>query len=215
MSDVYVVLGMHRSGTSLVSSMIHRSGIPMCRYRCSKGDKTQPHGYFEDHDFVVINRKILKQAGGNWHNPPPPREIQISADDLYGEMSVLISERDDGRRAWGWKDPRTTLTAIHWHKTLRRLGHTPHYVLAVRDQTGVVKSLLNRNKGTALEWATLYQTYQERTFAFLRSLKESYAVIQFSELIHGDSEACVTRLAEFIGRPEQTDTMLAQIHRRD
>lgn len=216
MSMVYVVLGMHRSGTSLVSSMLHRAGVPMCRYRCSKGDTTQPYGYYEDHDFVVLNRAILAGARGNWHNPPSRKAIDISANELYPEMVALVESRAEDRTAWGWKDPRTTLTALSWHKTLMRCGHTPRYVLAVRDETAVIQSLLRRNGGKEVEWAKLYNQYNKWARRFLSRLDAgAYMVIQFNELIRGDSERVTGRLAEFAEVPDEVSTMLKQIHRRE
>ena len=52
-----VVLGMHKSGTSLVAQALHRSGIHM-------GDFQEHLDYdagnkFEHHDFQAINRELL------------------------------------------------------------------------------------------------------------------------------------------------------------
>ena len=35
--NVFVVLGMHKSGTTLVSDILHRSGVPMVEVRSSEG----------------------------------------------------------------------------------------------------------------------------------------------------------------------------------
>jgi hypothetical protein len=215
MSTVYVVLGMHRSGTSLVSSMLHRAGLPMCRYRCSKGDKTQPFGYYEDHDFVVINRAILAGARGNWHNPSSIKAIRFAAEELNSDMVNLVQKRADGLVAWGWKDPRTTLTVFAWHACLRRLDFTPRYVLTHRDETGVVESLLRRNRGNPVDWATLYHAYYGRAERFLRSTRAPYVRVDFRELTKGDLAAEAGRLAAFAGLEDQIDVMMDQVHRRD
>ncbi len=64
-----IVLGMHKSGTSLVAGALKKAGVNM-------GDNllgrhwSNPLGHFEDMDFFRLNRKILREVGGGWDNPP-------------------------------------------------------------------------------------------------------------------------------------------------
>ena len=53
-----VVLGMHRSGTSLLSSILRRMGVNMGTNFLNE-DYWNPYGYWEDKDFLWINKGIL------------------------------------------------------------------------------------------------------------------------------------------------------------
>ncbi|MCK4816954.1 hypothetical protein KA005_14390, partial [bacterium] len=60
-----IILGMHRSGTSIVANMLHRIGISMGE-DLLKSDKFNPNGYYEDADFLGINKGILTNSEGTW-----------------------------------------------------------------------------------------------------------------------------------------------------
>ena len=57
-----VVLGMHRSGTSLVTRLLVEMGVYM-------GPRLDVRNW-EDADFQKTNQTILDMAGGNWGKPP-------------------------------------------------------------------------------------------------------------------------------------------------
>ena len=54
-----VVLGMHRSGTSMIASILNKLGVSMGKVMLGK-TPSNPLGHFEDKDFYNLNRKILK-----------------------------------------------------------------------------------------------------------------------------------------------------------
>lgn len=62
-----IILGMHRSGTSIIAGVLHTLGVYM-------GNKfigahwSNLLGHFENIEFVRLNDKILKNAGGSWDN---------------------------------------------------------------------------------------------------------------------------------------------------
>jgi len=212
MSLIYVVLGMHRSGTSLASSLIHWAGIPMCRYDCMRGDETQPYGYYEDPGLKQVNRRILWGARGNWHNPPGYKAIIASAHKHEQEMIELLEKRCNVP-VWGWKDPRTALTVTAWHNAMKRADHIVRYVVARRDETGVVQSLLRRNGENDVTWAKLYKTYNRRIDMFLRSVKPHFIELDFRALVITETDKQLERLAQFIGRENMIDEMREHIRR--
>ncbi|HEX9941494.1 MAG TPA: hypothetical protein VGG03_05740 [Thermoanaerobaculia bacterium] len=60
MKSTIVVAGMHRSGTSLVASILAAFGISMGEQRIA--DQNNPRGYFEDLDFLALDRHMLVEA---------------------------------------------------------------------------------------------------------------------------------------------------------
>lgn len=113
-----IVVGMHRSGTSMLTRFISDLGVFM------GNDKSEND---ESKFFQKLNRYILFQAGASWDVPQTidlidTRFINISSKivlermDSINNISYLgwknfsknrkISTRNT---IWGWKDPRNTL----------------------------------------------------------------------------------------------------------
>ena len=66
MNGPFVIVGMHRSGTSLVSQILDRSGVFM-------GSDLQ-----EDHEskfFIGLNKWIYENAGADWARPLAVQEL--------------------------------------------------------------------------------------------------------------------------------------------
>jgi len=136
-----VVLGMHRSATSLVAKAL-AGEIHM-------GDDLlpptwdNPHGHWENRRFVDLNDRIIKAAGGTWRAPPSIASINEVAPQFDEEIKTTLAEEGQGRDLWGWKDPRTTLTVRLYVPHLVN----PHFVACFRDPREVAASLAMRSKG--------------------------------------------------------------------
>src|SRR5918992_2547249 len=57
-----IICGMHRSGTSLVASVLREAGLDIGREEFVPG-LGQPRGHFEDHDFYHLHEAMLAAAG--------------------------------------------------------------------------------------------------------------------------------------------------------
>jgi len=69
MNKTVIVLGMHRSGTSMVSGVLNILGVDIGKDLLGN-HWSNPLGHFENNDFRNLNTQILKEAGGDWLNPP-------------------------------------------------------------------------------------------------------------------------------------------------
>ncbi len=131
---IYVVLGVHKSGTTLVSRTLHASGINMVDHADESTDYDEG-GHYERASVVDLNHQLLsgcmipplgaivRRDGVNeqghyddvaiaWKLPRRPTRKQRK------EMRRII--QDCGRRYadWGFKDPRTCLTYPVWQSEL-------------------------------------------------------------------------------------------------
>src|SRR4030095_10172119 len=106
---------MHKSGTSLVAELLHRSGIPM-------GEGAEVSGsydagtFFERSAFRALNQELLGPDDPDELNPRPLR-LQLSARQR-ARMRELVAHGEDGGADWGFKDPRTCLTYEVWRPEL-------------------------------------------------------------------------------------------------
>lgn len=111
---------MHRSGTSLVASSLAGAGIAFGT-RLLPGDELNPPGYFEDLDFLDLDRWMLAAAAtpGDGGHPDwgwtEGERLDAGAFEAHrDEARRLVAQREAGGRPWGFKDPRAALLLDFW-----------------------------------------------------------------------------------------------------
>lgn len=163
MNKTFIVLGMHRSATSLVAGGLKKMDINMGK-KLLGADKSNPFGHFEDRVFMKLNTKILEQAGGSWDNPPSETNIIEAGKELSGEIRELTNKQG----LWGWKDPRTTLTIKCYLPYLEN----PHFICCFRKPLEVAKSLQKREGWSIDKGIELTKEYNKRLLRFLEEITE-------------------------------------------
>ena len=158
-----VVIGMHRSATSLVAKALANE-IDMGAVFRPIAD--QPAGNWENLDFMQLNIDILKAAGGSWDKPPSHEAIMAVKSRFKKRIKRLVgkfNEKHQPDGIWGWKDPRTVLTIELYKPFLIN----PHYITIFRNPQEVAKSLQKRN-GFSIEFGLdLASIYNSRIIRFL------------------------------------------------
>ncbi|WP_163712847.1 sulfotransferase [Mangrovibacterium lignilyticum] len=131
-----IVLGMHRSGTSMLAQWLTKCGFDMGKEMIGPGNGNSD-GHFEDRQFYQLHKTILK-ANNQTYKVSKPISLNYS-QDVASQAAALYDDRKD-LDCWGWKDPRTCLTMDLWHKII------PSYncIIVYRDYHQVVDSLFRR-----------------------------------------------------------------------
>ena len=152
-SNVLIILGMHRSGTSVAAQWMAESGLCIGDVLLGKTYNNK-FGHFEDKDFLELHREVLAEHGKSYDVIEP---FQLSMSDYHLKKSkMLVKLKSNLYTDWGWKEPRTVLFADHW------LSLIPHAkVFAVyRHFRQVVDSLLRREESTFSRRKNLYLKWQ-------------------------------------------------------
>lgn len=193
-----IILGMHRSGTSMLAGICSKLGVMMGQNLIMGDTPQQPTGYYEDQEFVDLNGQILREAGGGWEKPPSLEAIKKAGKDKAELIKEIISKRDKAYPIWGWKDPRTCLTLKCYLPYL----NNPKIIVILRDKDAIISSLVKREtdkKGrrrVSYEQAlSLVNAYQD---AILRS-NTSYMVVHYEDLIRTKD---VRPIARYLGLPD-------------
>jgi len=156
-----VILGMHRSATSLVAKGLSNV-MSMGGNFLAAHPRANPEGFFEDMDFVNLNHEILKTAGGSWFDPPTEQAIMETQPLFDSRIQSLLKQKET--KIFGWKDPRTTLTIRLYMPHLIN----PHFIACFRDPEDVAQSLIRRGDSFTLEKGIrLAKLYNERLLRFL------------------------------------------------
>ena len=158
MSKQILVMGMHRSGTSMVSRILNLMG---CYY--SSEDQVMlpaednPKGFWERKDVMDLNNKILHDHQATWNDPYKLKDIKINSL-LYSKDIKNIIYKLEPHRPWFIKDPRFCLTYKCW---ANELEHNLNIVV-LRNPLAVSISLFNRNKISYLSGLALWDFYTDR-----------------------------------------------------
>jgi hypothetical protein len=189
------IVGMHRSGTSLLTQLLQRSGLYLgSKDRLFGPNAGNPDGYWEHTGFHRLNEAVLTDLGGSWEAPPPVPERWEGDPRLAGhaaEARRLLGEFS-GREPWGWKDPRTSLTLSLWLELIPDLK----VVVCIRNPLEVACSLRRRDPFFSYSKAIrLWRLYNDGA---LQTTAAQRIVVSYERLLRG-SEAELARVLRFVG----------------
>ena len=198
------VLGMHRSGTSLVAGLLRHLGIDLGPDDALlPADSNNPSGYFELRELVHLNNDILAHYGGSWGELPelpPGWEDSDELAQIRDSARRLLRRRFAESPQWGWKDPRTCVTLPFW----QRLAPGLRYVICVRNPVDVAYSLRSREgEGRGLDEHAL--DWLRHTASALAYTAGRPRVVVHYERFFKDSEHELRRLAGFLGCEDRLD----------
>lgn len=147
LANPLVVLGMHRSGTSALSGVLHLLGVNLGR-QLMPATSANEKGYWEHQGLVDENNRVLRDIGSHWsdvrsHAAEVWHKSELAAFETR-IAEILESEFGDGA-LWGVKDPRLCRLLPLWRAVFARLQVTPKYLLIARHPAEVVASLCARD----------------------------------------------------------------------
>jgi hypothetical protein len=222
-----LIIGMHRSGTSMLARLLEEMGLFL-------GWRKQA-----DHEavfFLGLNQWLLRQCGGSWDHPTPirylleNREVRGLALD-YLRLSVegprvasylgplhYLRHRSPSNLPgmWGWKDPRTTFTLPLWQEVFPGV----RVVHVTRNGVDVSASLRERqlqileHRRRRYDWTRAIYRLKSKRVGFTLGLRctslaggftlwEEYMEQAGRVLSELGSSGLDVRYEEFLRRPSQ------------
>lgn len=198
------IVGMHRSGTSVVARLCNLLGVDLGpEDKMLEPLEENPEGFWENRPLQWVNKELLAHFGGDWQHPPllpddwaSRAELDPQRQKAAKRLARLVTTSDD--RPVGFKDPRTCLTLAFW----RSIGAADRIVCVVRDPFEVATSLQVRSQ-VGLEHAlALWNRY---TVAALAQAPDAHMIVHRS--VFTEPERVVTDLGRFLGLPVDTDVV--------
>jgi len=162
LNKCFIVLGMHRSATSLIAKGLREEGVFMGN-RILEPNEHNKEGYWEDLDFLYLNKRILEAAGGSWDNPPTEEAILNVKNKFKVEILRKVQARKNSFKMWGWKDPRTILTIKLFLPYIQR----PHFICCFRGAVDVANSLAKVGDVSFEKGLELADIYNNRLLKFM------------------------------------------------
>ncbi|MBY7896584.1 sulfotransferase family protein [Vibrio fluvialis] len=184
-----VILGMHRSGTSVVAKAVSLSGVEFGDNLLeAKADNEK--GFWEDAYIVDCNDKVLHQSQHEWYTVG---EINPVLKDEKANILQYIEKKFKGFDVWGVKDPRLCRLLPEWNNILDSVASDIKYCVAIRNPLNVIRSLESRNEFTAQHAELLWYQYNINILQSL--INKEFSVIDFDQLIT-EPKTNVIRLAK-------------------
>lgn len=183
---IYVVLGMHKSGTTLVARALHESGIPMGQEFPKDADyssvKYEARWAQEITDEILgLPRKCLSLEVTS--RSLPERSV---GEDVLARIRAKATELDGRYAAWGFKDPRAALTYRYWKDALPE-----HRVIVVyRDPVEVWRRYARVNK----KWWSrrAFEVWADYNSSILEVVSRAdgpgVLFLKFEDLLSGEAE---------------------------
>jgi hypothetical protein len=142
--EIVCVLGMHRSGSSLLTQVLAGNGYELGP-KLVDASPTNPMGHYEDRFVVDTNKRLLRAFGGTWDRPPDLPDGWLDAPAVQRELAHARGYRRDevGRhQRFVFKDPRTSLVLPFWQEAFGEMA----YAVTFRGRSDVVRSVVGRQQ---------------------------------------------------------------------
>lgn len=151
--SVVMILGMHRSGTSLAARAFATAGMPLGHRLLLAPRADNPDGYWEDEEIVETHERLMVARFGSntaiWGVEVLDDVVNDSAHPARAEaiesLRTIVVKRLASEPAFAFKDPRTARLLPLWLELARKENFTLVPVLAVRRPGEVAGSLEKRN----------------------------------------------------------------------
>ena len=175
-----VVLGMHRSGTSVVARLLNLMGAYFGAENTSTGaSEENEKGFWERMDVRSLNDSILHNANCDWDRIADFNTESIPPVflDAYQRSAMEIILNLDAHRPWFIKEPRLCVLFPVWRHVLEM----PFCVHVIRNPVEVAQSLKVRNGIPIKAGLALWEVYNKRAIAASSTLPRHF--LSYADLL--------------------------------
>jgi hypothetical protein len=199
------VLGADRSGTSLVSELIHRWGAYAGEASAlGDGDVYNPHGYFEYTPMQELLHDVTVSTGVTEWDPRFHEVLKLRARDPDHRRRALelVAAMEKEGRPWLWKEPFISLHMPFWELLIP----PPVCVMTVRNPHDSARSFSRMMLGPEMSerisltayFCLRWQSFMLAVLDYLERNPE-HLVVCYEELLR-DPAGQVLRLCRFLDR---------------
>lgn len=174
---IIVVLGMHRSGTSVITRGLKALGVDL-------GDDLLPpivgvneKGYWEDREIYFLNESLLAKLESSWNKLGIFDSSLFSGDKFQAERCEaieLLKKKIKRDQIFAFKDPRTCLLLPFWQPVFRILGLDVSYLVCIRNPLDVANSLLKRDNFDLQKGLFLWAKHQIDSIRYTKNSKRVF-----------------------------------------
>lgn len=165
-----IVVGMHRSGTSVLARLLNLMGAYFGVEGIGTGaNEENPKGFWERRDVRALNDRMLHSVGCDWNRVSRFDASKIPTASLaeFEKRASQIVLSMDANRPWFIKEPRLCLLLPLW----RRVMESPLCIHILRHPLEVAASLMTRNQIPIPAGLALWEFYNRSALAGMEGLE--------------------------------------------
>lgn len=150
-SQVAIIIGMHRSGTSVLTRAVRSMGFELGENLLEPNDENIK-GFYENQAIVSFNDRLLCHMDLSWDSIGFVWEEDFNAakyEELVAEARYILQDNFKDAPLWAVKDPRLCILLPFWKKVLKSLGAPGlkiSYILCLRNPLESFYSQNRRHK---------------------------------------------------------------------
>lgn len=196
-----IIVGLPRSGTSFLTSLIVRMGFdpgPKCSLR--KADLFNPFGYYENNQLMKIDHGLLKKFNGNVMNPPelPDNWIDTCIEEKQEIKRIIKREGIEV-----YKGNMLIILADLYDA----LFPEAKWIFISRNQDRIIGSMIAANECKALDKKKLYDLVNRWQCSWFNSRVSRYCLEVRYEDFFRSPEHEVKAIAKYLNNPLTPDTL--------
>ncbi len=148
MKKIFLILGMHRSATSLTAGILYSYGMYAGEEEdLLEADNDNQHGFFENKKVFWLNEMIWCEHGS--YSGQCSDKINLISNTKYTNeirdiIKDLIQNSKENQDIF-IKDPRICMVEPVWRKEIKKCGIEENIIVVFRHPYEVAKSLQKRN----------------------------------------------------------------------
>ena len=184
MRRIFIIVGMHRSGTSLTAQLCQCMGAYLGEeHDLIAAASENPDGHFENLQIVQINNEILRLCNRDWYSLEKPElddsapQIKNAAENIKTVIQKLLEKND----TVSVKDPRISVVLPLWDRVLKELNVEAHYIWVYRNPLEVAESLRKRNGYSKKHSMLLWMHYNLCILSCLQG--KEYLLIHYRDIL--------------------------------
>lgn len=209
MKEFILILGMHRSGTSLTANLIHKLGFYIGKNSELLGkNKFNEKGHYEYKPAVDLNDRIFLENGMIWESIRKV-PVDLLVTKRLTDISLLIQKlmNDSGLASICLKDPRMCILEPLWMKEIKKQGIKERCVVVFRHPQEVAASLQSRTNMDFWYALCLWYYYNCSILNILLEMDvEDYIILNHNDYFTNGKEQ-ITRLARFLHAEDKTNNI--------
>lgn len=193
-SECILILGMHRSGTSVLSGCFHLLGADLGSNLMPANEANQS-GYFENHDLVLIHDILLRDLGCRWDmvgSLPQDWQQTEAAQSAKDKIAHLIEREFAQSELWAVKDPRLCRLLPLWLELFQEKDIRPRIVFLTRHPYEVALSLKKRDGFDMFKGHLLWLSHTREGLANCR--ERDHSILTYDQLL-ADPIVCLENIS--------------------
>ena len=204
-TEILLICGMHRSGTSLTAKLFELFGFSLGDH-LMQANIDNPKGFFEDLDVVALNDHLIAHNDAAWDVPPQSVDRQLTwTDAQLNQACDLLRDKTSGVTRFAIKDPRLCLLLPFWEQAISEIDATCRTCIVYRNPLDISGSLESRNQLSQPTGLILTHYY----WSALLATAPSNAIYLDYDLLLNDFDTQVERIGLWMGEKANANSIEA------